>query len=102
MAYLLRGMGLENMLIQRVHYAVKKDLARNKQLEFVWQQAWGGCEGCDCEGWGLQCLDCFCCSSPHADNSGVADMFCHMMPFYSYDIPHTCGPDPKVFDGHVT
>lgn len=40
MAYLLRRMGFENMLIQRTHYELKKELARNTNLEYVWRQSW--------------------------------------------------------------
>jgi len=64
-AHVLKELGYKGMLIQRVHYAVKKQLAQKQHLEFQWQTPAG-------------------------------EIFTHMMPFYSYDGPHTCGPDPSI------
>ncbi|KAI1710425.1 alpha-mannosidase 2 [Ditylenchus destructor] len=71
MAYLIKASGLKHMLIQRTHYAVKRYLAERRQLEFRWRQIWAGSEE-------------------------KTDIFTHMMPFDSYDLGVSCGPDKEV------
>lgn len=41
MTYILKQAGLENMVIGRTHYIVKKHFSMYKDLEFEWKQMWG-------------------------------------------------------------
>ncbi|CAF1220807.1 unnamed protein product [Rotaria sordida] len=70
MAYLLQGSDIHYVAIQRVHYHIKKALAKEKQLEFFWQQTW--------------------------DRNISKRIFTHILPFHGYDISYSCGPDPKI------
>eukprot|EP01124_Arcella_intermedia_P032919 TRINITY_DN7771_c0_g1_i1.p1 TRINITY_DN7771_c0_g1~~TRINITY_DN7771_c0_g1_i1.p1 ORF type:complete len:1143 (-),score=258.84 TRINITY_DN7771_c0_g1_i1:1162-4206(-) len=71
MAFIYNKAKLKQGLIQRTHFAIKKLFAKENTLEFNWRQQW-------------------------ENDTHNTDYFVHMMPFYSYDIPHTCGPEPKV------
>lgn len=70
MAFILKRMGMKQMVIQRTHFAVKRELARQKSLEFYWRQSF--------------------------DHKIDTDIFCHLMPFVPYTIHDTCGPDPSI------
>uniref|UniRef100_A0A2C9MAZ1 Alpha-mannosidase n=1 Tax=Biomphalaria glabrata TaxID=6526 RepID=A0A2C9MAZ1_BIOGL len=68
MPYLWLSAGMSNMVIQRVHQAIKSSLIQQKALEFNWRQMW--------------------------DAKGSTDIFCHIMPYMLYNIKYTCGPSP--------
>lgn len=70
MSYILRKSGMKGEVINRIHYAYKKELAKNRALDFMWEPSWSGSRG--------------------------DRMLTHVLPFYSYDMYHTCGPDPGV------
>uniref|UniRef100_A0A0K8TAV1 Alpha-mannosidase n=3 Tax=Lygus hesperus TaxID=30085 RepID=A0A0K8TAV1_LYGHE len=69
--YLLKASGMEGgTVIQRIHYAWKQWLAKERAGDFVWRQAW--------------------------DPEGEGDMLVHNNPFDIYSIKHSCGPHPQV------
>ena len=70
MPYLWNNAGMENMVIQRVHQAIKATLAAQNSLEFKWRQYW--------------------------DASGKRDMLCHIMPYIFYGLHYTCGPKKQI------
>ena len=70
MAQVLKRMGYDAMYINRVQYAIKRVLAEQHNMDFIWRQHW--------------------------DSVGSTDMMVHMHPFFNYDVPHSCGPQPGV------
>ena len=70
MAQVLKRMGYEAMYINRVQYAIKRVLAEQHNMDFIWRQHW--------------------------DTVGSTDIMVHMHPFFNYDVPHSCGPQPGV------
>ncbi|XP_056022821.1 alpha-mannosidase 2-like [Ostrea edulis] len=70
MAYFQKRSGAKAMVIQRIHFGLKRHLARTKMLEFQWRQMW--------------------------DRTYSTDVTTHVLPFLSYAITHSCGPDTHV------
>lgn len=64
--YIWKKSGIENMVILRIHQAIKATLMKNHSLEFNWNQLW----------------------SDKKSN----DIFCHIMPYRGYWIGDVCGP----------
>ncbi|KAK7104559.1 alpha-mannosidase 2x-like [Littorina saxatilis] len=67
MPYIWKLAGMDNMVIQRVHQAVKASLMTEESMEFHWRQFW--------------------------DAKGTTDILCHVMPYMLYSIKFTCGPN---------
>lgn len=101
MAFILKRMNLDAMVIQRVHYSLKKYLASHQMLEFNWRQHfepfnYHGLNVVDSAGGDNDHGQDVSTTKSYVSTASEKDILTHAMPFYSYDVPHTCGPDPKV------
>ncbi|KAI6221017.1 Alpha-mannosidase [Aphelenchoides fujianensis] len=71
MARVVHESDLRNAVIQRAHWAVKKHLALARQLEFRWRPV-------------------------EAAGEAGGELRTHLLPFRSYSVESSCGPDPSI------
>jgi hypothetical protein len=72
--YLLKASGLSATIIERIHYAWKHWMAREKTGDFIWRQNWAADQ----------------------DVVRASDMLTHNLPYDLYSTRYTCGPYPDV------
>ncbi|KAK3605381.1 hypothetical protein CHS0354_040981 [Potamilus streckersoni] len=70
MPYLWKLSGIENMVILRIHQAIKGTLMKKRSLEYKWRQYW--------------------------DHDGRTDILSYLMPYENYWINDVCGPDADI------
>lgn len=70
MPYLWKSSGIENMVILRIHQAIKHTLMRKRSLDFMWRPYW------------------------NSENEN--DIMCNLMPYTEYWNSNVCGPDINV------
>lgn len=84
LAHILQQSGIENLFIQRTHYAFKKHFSQHKSAEFFWKQS----------------LDEKMWNETDKDDDTITNnkpyLFTHMSPSPFYSISYSCGPDYGV------
>ena len=68
--YIWQRAGLENLVILRIHQAIKATLMKKQELEFHWRPFWKG--------------------------TGSGDILCNIMPYRNYWLNNVCGRDQAI------
>ncbi|XP_057379227.1 alpha-mannosidase 2-like [Daphnia carinata] len=72
--YLLHAAGLQNTVVQRIHYGWKRWMADRQVSDFYWKLPW--------------------------ESAGQDSILCHNFPYDIYTTKHSCGPNPKTCLGY--